>query len=131
MNQEEFYIVCDQAGAPFLFFTPSGQIAKEVSRSPYGHITYDSAPEISVPLGILAGIQDAETDLVHIQTEERRGVYDGFSGSFLTPQWESVRQNLHRPENLLLYRINGNDPVNLPTRRRLGRFFFWLAAPVL
>ena len=118
VNQENYYIVCDQVGAPFLFFSSDGNLIKEVSRSPFGHITYDSYPGLKVPVGIFGGIQDDETGLLHIQQEERRAVYDPFMGSFLAPDWLHSRKNIHQPEMFLLYRINGNDPSNLPHRRR-------------
>ena len=55
--QAHFYVVCDTAGSPFLHFSSDGTLVKEVSRSPYGHITYDSNPSIKIPIGIFGGIQ--------------------------------------------------------------------------
>ena len=74
--------------------------------------------------------------MVHLQNEDRRSVYDPFlgdtysenifllsvlifspfPGSFLTPDWVNLHKYIHRPELFLLYRINGNDPLNSPAR---------------
>ena len=56
-NQDRYYVVCDPAGSPFLYFSPGGGLAKEVSRSPYGHVTYDSNPAIRSHIGMFGGIQ--------------------------------------------------------------------------
>ena len=55
--QDHFYVVCDAVGTPFLYFSSDGALVKEVSRSPYGHITYDSNPEVRSPIGMFGGIQ--------------------------------------------------------------------------
>ena len=117
VNQDKYYVVCDQVLAPFLFFNPNGDLVKEVSRSPYGHVTYDSYPSLHIPIGIFGGLEDEATGLIHIQEPGKRTVYDPFVGSYLTPDWETMTQHLHQPELFLLYRIQGNDPANL--RRRM------------
>ena len=121
-NQDSYYVVCDQVLAPFLFFNPQGDLVKEVSRSPYGHVTYDSFPGLHVPIGIFGGLEDVDTGMLHIQEQDRRTVYDPFIGAYIVPDWESVGRNLHRPELLLLYRLRNNDPANLPYRRDMGDF---------
>ena len=60
--------------------------------------------------------QDDETGLIHLQDGERKSVYDPFLGSFLTPDWSNLHKYIHQPERFLLYRINGNDPLNSPQR---------------
>ena len=57
INQDSYYVICDPAGSPFLYFSPGGGLAKEVSRSPYGHVTYDSNPAIRSHIGMFGGIQ--------------------------------------------------------------------------
>ena len=39
-----------------------------------------------------------------------------FPGSFLAPDWFNLHKYIHQPEQFLLYRINGNDPLNSPKR---------------
>ena len=123
VNQDKYYVVCDQVLAPFLFFNTEGELVKEVSRSPYGHVTYDSFPSLHIPIGIFGGLEDEGTGLVHIQEESgRRTVYDPFVGAFLTPSWQKMEDQLYRPELFLLYRIQANDPVNLLSRRSADDF---------
>ena len=123
VNQDKYYVVCDQVHAPFLFFNTEGELVKEVSRSPYGHVTYDSFPNLHIPIGIFGGLEDEGTGLVHIQEENgRRTVYDPFVGAFLTPSWQNMVENLHQPELFLLYRTMANDPVNLLSRRSTNDF---------
>ena len=43
-------------------------------------------------------------------------IFSPFPGSFLTPDWVNLHKYIHRPELFLLYRINGNDPLNSPAR---------------
>jgi len=40
-------------------------------------------------------------------------VYDPLIGQFLTPDWDKVLDGLKTPEKLHLYRLSGNDPINL------------------
>merc|ERR1719400_2448784 len=121
VNQDKYYVVCDQVLAPFLFFNTRGELVKEVSRSPYGHVTYDSFPSLHIPIGIFGGLEDEGTGLVHIQEESgRRTVYDPFVGAYLTPSWQKME--LYRPELFLLYRIQANVPVNLLSRRSADDF---------
>lgn len=55
--QDHFYVVTDSVGDPLLVFRDDGALVKEISRSPYGQITYDSNPSIRIPIGIFGGIQ--------------------------------------------------------------------------
>ena len=55
--QDSYYVVTDTVGSPILFFSPDGSLSKEISRSPYGHVTYDSNPSIRVPIGLFGGIE--------------------------------------------------------------------------
>ena len=53
-------MVTDTIGSPILFFSPAGDLVKEISRSPYGHVTYDSNPGIRVPIRLFGGLQVTE-----------------------------------------------------------------------
>jgi YD repeat-containing protein len=120
LGQREYYIISDLTGAPFLFFaSPSGDLVKEVNRSPYGQITYDSDPSVSLPLGLWGGIEDVEAGLLHVQGPGGSRPYDPLAGLYLTPDWETVPAAAYTPELLHVYRANGNDPVNTLTTRFL------------
>lgn len=40
-------------------------------------------------------------------------VYDPLLGQYLTPDWENVLEKVKMPQKLSLYRLNGNDPINV------------------
>lgn len=47
-------------------------------------------------------------------------VYDPLVGQWMSPQWEGVLSRATEPQQLHLYRFNGNDPINvMPTRQYL------------
>ena len=71
--------------------------------------------------------QDDQTGLIHLQDSHRKSVYDPFLGSFLTPDWSNLHKYIHQPERFLLYRINGNDPLNSPKRAgQSGNITVWI-----
>lgn len=107
-NRDALYVACDQAGSPTLVFDRHGEALKEVYRGPYGHIIYDSAPLLYVPVDFRGGILDPLTGLVHFG--ER--IYDSLMGRWMTPQWERALR-LRDVRDLHLYQFNRNDPVNL------------------
>jgi len=120
VHQDQYYIISDQTGAPFLFFSHSGNLVKEVNRSPFGQITYDSNPELSIPLGPGGGIVDPDTGVLHLQGNQGSTAFDPFLGIYLVPAWEDMLENIYKPELFHAYRRNGNDPVNSPLRFAQG-----------
>ena len=55
--------------------------------------------------------------LIYTRAEHRFPLIFGlFPGSFLVPDWFNLHKYIHQPEQFLLYRINGNDPLNSPKR---------------
>lgn len=47
-------------------------------------------------------------------------VYDPLVGQWMSPQWEGMLTRATEPQQLHLYRFNGNDPINVvPTRQYL------------
>ena len=120
VQEAQYYIISDQMGSPFLFFTKSGNLAKEINRSPFGQVTYDSNPDIDIPLGPSAGIVDPETGLLHIQRKQGSSPFDPFLGVYLVPNWEEMMETVYTPELFMVYRRNGNDPVNNKERAKLG-----------
>ncbi|MDD3684469.1 MAG: RHS repeat protein [Desulfovibrio desulfuricans] len=55
---------CDHLGTPRLFVGPDGKVVKEVVRSSFGKIVYDSLPCLYVPIGFCAGLEDRDTHLI-------------------------------------------------------------------
>jgi len=57
------------------------------------------------------------TSLVHMPNGK---VYDPLVGQWMSPQWEGMLARATEPQQLHLYRFNGNDPINvMPTRQYL------------
>ena len=60
-----------------MIFNRYGEVAREIMRSPYGHIIYDSNPYLYLPISYAGGILDSTTELVHMP---RGRVYDPLIG---------------------------------------------------
>lgn len=107
--RHKYYIATDQCGTPIMVFNQYGEGIREIMRSPYGHIVYDSNPYLYLPIDFCGGLLDQVTTLVHMP---RGKVYDPLIGQWMQPNWESVVDRIGRPTRLHLYRFNGNDPLN-------------------
>ncbi|XP_016839726.1 teneurin-a isoform X5 [Nasonia vitripennis] len=118
--RHKYYIATDQCGTPIMIFNQYGEGIREIMRSPYGHIVYDSNPYLYLPVDFCGGLLDQITSLVHMPNGK---VYDPLIGQWMSPLWENVLDRLQTPTHLHLYRFNGNDPIdvrrssknNLPT----------------
>jgi YD repeat-containing protein len=55
---QQFYIASDQSGTPVMVFNEIGQGIREMMRSPFGHIVYDSNPYLYLPIDFCGGILD-------------------------------------------------------------------------
>ncbi len=135
----ESYVMCDSVGSPILIFSDGGHLMREVSRTPYGEILYDSKRSMGeqIAIGFAGGIQDEEdVGLVHIQVGSFTSTsmwhdnhsfvvviiqglggsraYDPSTSSFLAPRWIEVPEEPLKLKSLLdAYRWPGADPVNL------------------
>ncbi|KAG8234383.1 hypothetical protein J437_LFUL015147, partial [Ladona fulva] len=116
-HRHKYYVATDQCGTPVMVFNQYGEGIREIMRSPYGHIVYDSNPYLYLPIDFCGGLLDQVTSLVHMPGGK---VYDPLIGQWMTPQWEDVLDRLAKaPTHLHLYRFNGNDPINVKKRSRL------------
>ncbi|XP_066592793.1 teneurin-a [Prorops nasuta] len=106
--RHKYYIATDQCGTPIMIFNQYGEGIREIMRSPYGHIVYDSNPYLYLPVDFCGGLLDKVTSLVHMPNGK---VYDPLIGQWMSPLWENVVDRLDRPTQLHLYRFNGNDPI--------------------
>ena len=105
----------------------TGNLVKEVNYSPYGQVTYDSQPDLHLPLGPQGGIVDQDVGVIHLQSQGGSTAYDPFLGVYLTPNWEELMENVFKPELFLTYRRNGNDPINNILRAKLGKILYFLS----
>ncbi|XP_031628947.1 teneurin-a isoform X5 [Contarinia nasturtii] len=108
--RHKYYIATDQCGTPVMIFNQYGEGIREIMRSPYGHIVYDSNPYLYLPIDFCGGILDQVTTLVHMPNGK---VYDPLIGQWMSPNWENVAERIGTPTKLHLYRFNGNDPINV------------------
>lgn len=109
-----------------MIFNQYGEGIREIMRSPYGHIVYDSNPYLYLPVDFCGGLLDQVTSLVHMANGK---VYDPLIGQWMSPLWENLIERIHNPTQLHLYRFNGNDPINVrpqnkkPTGKELDSYF--------
>ncbi|XP_068237244.1 teneurin-a [Palaemon carinicauda] len=108
--RNKYYIATDECGTPVMVFNQYGEVVREMTRSPYGHIMYDSNPYLYLPVDFCGGLLETRTELVHMP---KGRIYDPLIGQWLWPSWEDVANNLLTPSKLSLYRYNGNDPINV------------------
>ncbi|KAG5879649.1 hypothetical protein JTB14_012096 [Gonioctena quinquepunctata] len=113
--RHKYYIATDQCGTPIMIFNQYGEGIREIMRSPYGHIVYDSNPYLYLPIDFCGGILDQVTSLVHMTNGK---VYDPLIGQWMSPLWENVLERIANPTQLHLYRFNGNDPINVKLDRK-------------
>ena len=71
---------CDHLGTPRLFVGPDGKVVKEVVRSSFGKIVYDSLPCLYVPIGFCGGLEDRDTHLIRFNWRD----YDPRIGRFMS-----------------------------------------------
>lgn len=112
--RHKYYIATDQCGTPIMIFNQYGEGIREIMRSPYGHIVYDSNPYLYLPIDFCGGLLDQVTSLVHMPNGK---VYDPLIGQYMSPNWEHVAERVSTPTKLHLYRFNGNDPINVDHER--------------
>ncbi|XP_046803493.1 teneurin-a isoform X2 [Lucilia cuprina] len=108
--RHKYYVATDQSGTPIMIFNQYGEGIREIMRSPFGHIVYDSNPYLYLPIDFCGGILDQVTTLVHMADGR---VYDPLIGQWMTPNWENVKERITTPTKMHLYRFNGNDPINV------------------
>ena len=109
--RHRFYVATDQCGTPAVIFSQHGELVRELVRSPYGHVVYDSNPYLYMPIDWCGGIADPATGQVHINGDR---IYDPLIGQWLNPEWKrATEMERHQPELVHLYRLARNDPINV------------------
>lgn len=109
--RHRYYVATgDKCGTPSVVFSQHGELVRELVRSPYGHVVYDSNPYLYMPIDWCGGIADPATGQVHVRGDR---IYDPLIGQWLNPEWKRATQMSYQPENVHLYRLPGNDPINI------------------
>lgn len=57
-QRNKYYVATDQCGTPVMIFNQFGEGIREMMRSPFGHIVYDSNPYLYLPIDFCGGILD-------------------------------------------------------------------------
>ncbi|GAB6032657.1 hypothetical protein CHUAL_011535 [Chamberlinius hualienensis] len=112
IGAHRYYVASDLSGTPIAMFNGYGEVVREMLRSPYGHIVYDSNPFIYMPIDYQGGILDSVTQMIHLRDQ----VYDPLIGHWMTPNWSQLTK-ISFPKAFHLFRINGNDPINTKSSR--------------
>lgn len=109
--RHRYYVATgDKCGTPSVIFSQHGELVRELVRSPYGHVVYDSNPYLYMPVDWCGGIADPATGQVHVRGDR---IYDPLIGQWLNPEWKRATQMNFKPEDVHLYRLPGNDPINM------------------
>ena len=77
--RNKYYIATSECGTPIMVFNQYGEVVREIMRSPYGHIIYDSNPYLYLPIDYCGGLLETRTELVHMS---RGKVYDPLIGNY-------------------------------------------------
>lgn len=80
MYRNKYYIATDECGTPVMVFNQYGEVVREMMRSPYGHIMYDSNPYLYLPVDYCGGLLETRTELVHMP---RGRIYDPLIGEWM------------------------------------------------
>lgn len=121
--RHKYYIATDQAGTPVMIFNQYGEGIREIMRSPFGHIVYDSNPYLYLPIDFMGGILDPVTSLVHMPNGK---VFDPLIGLWMSPNWENTIDRVSSPTKLHQYRFSGNDPINPTLSSHSTNSLSWL-----
>lgn len=115
-NSEQFYVICDPTRTPTLIFDHRGEIVKEINRSPFGHVVFDSNPNFHLPVDFHGGYKDPQTGLVYLGPNQ---IYDTFTGRYFTPQIQRITENnlLRDPRLIHRYLFQLNDPIGFGATR--------------
>lgn len=68
--RHKYYIATDQCGTPIMIFNQYGEGIREIMRSPYGHIVYDSNPYLYLPIDFCGGLLDQVSNFIWVLTEQ-------------------------------------------------------------
>lgn len=55
---QKYYIATDLCGTPMMVFNQYREVVREIVRSPFGHIVYDSNPYLYLPIDFCGGLLD-------------------------------------------------------------------------
>ncbi|KAF8782814.1 Teneurin-m like protein [Argiope bruennichi] len=104
----KYFVATDHLGSPLLVFNSEGKIVKEVKRTPFGKLVFDSNPAFMIFVDFRNGLRDPYTGLIFFKSR----AFDPTGAQWLTPNWEDVPKYISKPYMIHLYRFHGNNPIN-------------------
>lgn len=97
-------------------FDVSGNIVKEITRTPFGGLRKDSHPDLYIPVDFHGGILDPHTRLIYLDKKW----YDPSVGQWITPDWERLSSRLSYPTDIFIYRFQNNDPISSSSAQNIN-----------
>ncbi|XP_015366041.1 PREDICTED: teneurin-m isoform X3 [Diuraphis noxia] len=114
--EQRFFVATDQNGSPLAVFDVSGNIVKEITRTPFGGLRKDSHPDLYIPVDFHGGILDPHTRLIYLDKKW----YDPSVGQWITPDWERLSSRLSYPTDIFIYRFQNNDPISSSSAQNIN-----------
>ncbi|XP_026805650.1 teneurin-m isoform X3 [Rhopalosiphum maidis] len=114
--EQRFFVATDQNGSPLAVFDVSGNIIKEITRTPFGGLIKDSHPDLYIPIDFHGGILDPHTRLIYLDKKW----YDSSVGQWITPDWERLSSRLSYPTDIFIYRFQNNDPISSSSAQNIN-----------
>eukprot|EP00102_Acyrthosiphon_pisum_P009702 XP_003248283.1 PREDICTED: teneurin-m isoform X2 [Acyrthosiphon pisum] len=114
--EQRFFVATDQNGSPLAVFDVSGNIIKEITRTPFGGLRKDSHPDLYIPIDFHGGILDPHTRLIYLDKKW----YDPSVGQWITPDWERLSSRLSYPTDIFIYRFQNNDPISSSSAQNIN-----------
>ncbi|XP_022179145.1 teneurin-m isoform X3 [Myzus persicae] len=114
--EQRFFVATDQNGSPLAVFDVSGNIIKEITRTPFGALRKDIHPDLYIPIDFHGGILDPHTRLIYLDKKW----YDPSVGQWITPDWERLSSRLSYPTDIFIYRFQNNDPISSSSAQNIN-----------
>ncbi|XP_050443335.1 teneurin-m isoform X3 [Adelges cooleyi] len=114
--EKRYFVATDQNGSPLAVFDVTGNMVKEIQRTPFGRLRKDTHPDFYVPVDFHGGIVDPHTRLIYLNHKW----YDPSVGQWITPDWEQLSSRLSYPTDIFIYRFQNNDPISSSTAQNIN-----------
>ena len=111
-NRDRFWINTDNNGSPISVYDSSGSLVKEIRRTPWGLIKYDSNPKLELHVDFQGGIREPTTGLILFGIN----AYNPKYGQWMAPQYDTVLDASNDITAVYLHRYKNNDPINRETK---------------
>ena len=115
-GRTKMWVVTDNVGTPMMVYDSSGNVVKEIIRTPWGQIIEDSRPNLKLYVDFHGGIRDPMTKMIIFGLH----MYDPVHGQWISPRYDRVTDSTTDPSAIYLNRFSNNNPVN--TEHNVGDY---------